>query len=213
MNSHGIVRNTLVWGMGSILLMLCAACGGGTQSEPVDIPAAGDLVVEEYDLDGFDQVEVSSFFEAVITQGSEFSVVIVAERALLPYLRVEVRGGVLRIGLEEGTLFNFEDASQRVEVTLPTLGRASVANHSTLQLNGIETADTLRLEVADFSTLSGAITAGILEIDVSSHSTLMLSGSASQVSGEVADLSDADLSQLDVDEVDVEVGDKSSLRQ
>jgi hypothetical protein len=80
-------------------------------------------------------------------------------------------------------------------------------------VDGIEIEDTLRLAVADFSTLNGTITAGMLEIDVSNHSTLIVSGSTSRVSGGVADFSDADLTQLDVDNVDVEVGDKSSLRQ
>jgi hypothetical protein len=213
MNSHGIEGKKLIWALGGILLVLCAACGGRTPGGSIDIRAAGDLVTENYDLDGFDEVEVSTFFEADIVQGSEFLVVVEAERALLPYLRVEVRGGVLRVGLDEGFLYNFEDASQRVEVTLPMLSRASVANHSTIRVDGIETEDTLRLEVADFSTLNGTITAGMLEIDVSNHSTLIVSGSTSRVSGGVADFSDADLTQLDVDNVDVEVGDKSSLRQ
>jgi hypothetical protein len=98
----------------------------------VEIPAAGDIVVDSYDLAGFDRVDVADFFETEISQGAGYRVVVEAERALGPYLEVEVRGERLQVGLKSGILHRLNDASQRLEVTLPTLARARISNHSTL---------------------------------------------------------------------------------
>lgn len=190
------------------LVVLINACGGtGT----VVIPNAGDMVVERYDLSGFQEVEVAGFFEAEITQGERYQVLVEAEQALLPYLEVKVRGGRLQVGLKPGITFNFEDASQRIEVTLPALTRARIGNHSTLQLTGFTVEEPLRLEVADFSTLRGSIDAGEVQVDVTNHSSLILDGSASSVTGQATGFSSADLTGLDAAEVNVDTDTHSTL--
>jgi len=192
------------------LAALMTACG---QSEVVEIPAVGDIVTERYDLAGFDEVEVAGFFKAQVTQGEDFKVLVEVERALIPYLEVRLRGDRLSVGLESGVRYSLEDASQRVEVTLPVLNRARVSNHSTLRLDGFETEDALRLDVADFSTLRASIAAWEIQVDVSNHSSLVLSGSATKIGGEVIGLSAANLTQLDVDDVDIAVDEISSLKE
>jgi hypothetical protein len=192
------------------LIVLIGACA---RPETVDIPAVGDTVVERYDLSGFDEVEVAGFFEAQITQGEDYQVVVEAERRLLPYLEVELSGKRLQVGLKSGVLYNFDAASQRVEITLPTLTRARIDNHSDLDLMGIAVDAPLRLEASDFSTLSGAIEAGEVQVEISNHSTLMLKGYALQVAGEVEDHSTADLTGLEAAGVSVETDRHSAVRE
>jgi len=177
----------------------------------IPLPGLGHLALD-LDLSGFQEVEVAGFFEFEIVQGESYRVAVEAERALLPYLEVKVRGGRLQVGLKPGITFNFEDASQRVEVTLPTLTCARIGNHSTLQLIGFTVEGSLRLEATDFSTLHGSIEAGKVQVEVSDHSSLTLDGSASSVTGKVSGFSSADLTGLDVADVDIEADGKSSLR-
>jgi hypothetical protein len=198
----------LIFALG--LFIPISACG---RTDTVDIPATGDIVIEHYDLSGFDQVEVAGFFKAEVTQGKEFKVLVEAERALFPYLVVRVRGGRLQVGLKPGIIFNFEEASQRVELTLPALSRASIGNHCTMQLVGLSAEETLQLEAADFSTLRGSIEARKVQVDVSNHSSLVLTGSASQVTGKVSDFGSADLADLDATDVDIEADGKSTLKR
>lgn len=193
------------------LVLICTLISACT-SQQVTIQNTGDIVVEYYDLSGFDQVEIAGFFEAEIVQGESYRVVVKAERALLPYLEVKVRGQLLQVGLKPDVSYNFEDASQRVEVTLPALTRAHIGNHSTLQLTGFTVEESLRLEAADFSTLRGSIEAEKVQIEASNHSSLTLDGSASQVTGQATDFSSADLTRLQATQIDVEVDGKSSLR-
>ncbi|NIM94134.1 MAG: hypothetical protein GTO18_10540 [Anaerolineales bacterium] len=192
------------------LLISVTACGG---VEVVEIPATGDIVAENYDLVGFNEVEIVGFFEAEVTQGEDFKVLVEAERALIPYLEIRVRGSRLFVGLKSDVQFNFEDASQRVELTLPALVFARIGNHSDLHLTSFEATEMLRLEVVDFSTLGGSVEAKKIQVEVSDHSSLTLAGSASQVMGDVSDFSSADLNRLDVAEVELEVDGKSTFKQ
>jgi hypothetical protein len=177
------------------------------------IEDTGKLVQSEYSLRGFSVVEVSGFFTAEIHQGESYRVVVEAEEALMPYLDIVVRGETLHVGLKSGYIFNFENASQRVEVTLPALTRVSISNHSTLILEDFETEETFRIGVADFGELQGAITAGVIKIEVANHGELTLSGSASQVIGEVTEFSDADLTGLKAAELDIDTDTHSTLSQ
>ena len=195
---------------GLLLSLLLGACGPG---EPVDIPAVGDLVQNDYDFSGFSEIFVETFFEVEISQGSEYSVMIECEEALVPYLQVDVRGDRLVVGLESGYEYSFEDASHRVEIMLPDLIFVRIANHSTLQLDTFVMEEQLQLEVADFSTLNGRIASGDVSIQVSNHSTIILDGTAVNVVGEVTDMSAANLSGLETTSVTVETDENSTLRQ
>ena len=196
-----------------LIAILISGCSQISQSGAVEIPAVGDIVTERYDLAGFTEVEIAGFFEAEVTQGEDFKVLVEAERALVPYLEIDVRGDRLHVGLKSGITYNIEDASQRVEVTLPTLTLARIGDHSDLQLRGFEAAETLQLEVADFSSLQGSVEAGNLQVEVSNHSSLNLTGSASQVTGEVTEFSDADLTGLEATEVNIDTDTHSTLAQ
>ncbi len=92
-----------------------------------------------------------------------------AERPMIPYLEVRVRGDRMFVCLKSGVRYNPDDTSQRVEVTLPVLTRASAGNHSTMRLDGLGSGDILQHEATDFSTLRASIAAGELRVEVSNH--------------------------------------------
>jgi hypothetical protein len=193
------------------MAVLISACGQTSQIEVVEIPAVGDIVTERYDLAGFTEVEIAGFFDAEITQGEDFKVLVEAERALVPYLEIDVRGDRLHVNLKSGIDYKIENGSQSVEVTLPRLTHALVGNHSDLRLNGIETEDDLRLEVTNFSLLQGSVEVGTLQLEVSNHSSLNLTGSASRVMGEMTNHSSADLTGLKAAEVNIDTDTQSTL--
>lgn len=193
-----------------ILVALLVTCN---PRGPVDILSAGEIIRTEYDLSDFDEISVAGFFDAEIKQGSDFQVVVECEKALVPYLKVRVRGGRLEVGLDPTYQYNFEEASQRLVVTVPGLLFVQASNHSTLQMDNFRMEEPLQLEVLDFSLLLGEINAINVHIDVSNHSTLTLEGSTVEVTGEVTDMSVVNLDKLNAETIDVEVDGKSTLRQ
>jgi hypothetical protein len=175
------------------------------------IEDTGKLEEREFPLSSFSKILVSDFFDVEIHQGETYHVILNAEEALLPYIDITVQGEALYVGLKSGYLFCFDNASQRVEVTLPTLTHVRTNNHSTLILNGFEMEETLQVDVTDFGTLRGSITAGVVEVQVTNHSDLTLRGSASQVIGEVVNFSSADLTGLQAAELDIDTDTHSTL--
>ena len=73
--------------------------------------------------------------------------------------------------------------------------------------------NSFQILLADFSTLSGSITAGVVQVEVANYSELTLSGSASQVVGQVMGFSSADLTGLKAHELDIETDTHSILHQ
>ena len=186
---------------------------GASSKNAITIKRTGEPVKSEYALSGFSEVEVCDFFEAEVRQGDTHRVTVEAEETLMPYIEVFVRGETLHVGLKSGYAFNMEDVTQRVALTLPTMACARVNNHGTLNLKDFRSDDALKLEVNDFSELSGTIAAESVQVETSNHSTLSLTGSASQVRGELTDFSDADLTGLEAGEVDIDTDTHSTLSQ
>lgn len=193
-----------------LMVFLISACGTVQQ---VDIADIGDMVVHDYDLSGFVEVEISDFFEVEIRRGENYRVMIEAENALTPYLDVVVRGKTLQIGLKSGYSYNIENASQSAKLTLPELARVEVANHSSVVIESFESSKELELKVSNFSSVAGDIEANSVRVDVSNHSTLSLSGAADKVTGEASNFSTVNLSDLDADLVDVNIETNSTLKQ
>ena len=165
----------------------------------------------EYALGGFSEIAVSDFFRVQVRQGESYRVEVSAVEALMPYLDVRVEGRTLQIGLKSEYTYNLEDASHRVQVTLPTLTRATVTGFAELRLDALKTEDALRLEVTEFGSLEGSIEVGNLQVEVSNHGELALTGSASQVAGQVTGHSDADLSGLETASLSVDTDAYSTL--
>ena len=177
------------------------------------IEDTGKLEEREFQLSGFSKLLVRDFFDVEIRQGENYRVILEAEQALLPYIDIAIQGETLSVGLKPGYLFCFDNASQRVEVTLPVLTLAQVSDHGTVVLSGFEAGDSLQLTAIDFGTLRGTVEAGDVLVEVSNHGDLTLTGSATQVMGQVLEFGSADLRGLDAAEIDINTDEYSTLDQ
>lgn len=64
-------------------------------------PAPDKTETKEYRLSGFTGLEVSSIYHVQLSRAARHAVKVEAPEFILPYLRVEVKGGVLQLGLLE----------------------------------------------------------------------------------------------------------------
>jgi hypothetical protein len=163
----------------TLISLLVSACG----SRQVTIRSAGDTILQELDLSGFEQIEVGNMFEVEVFQGERFQVIVETEESLKPYLEIETRGKTLKIGLKSGVNYTFEDATQRVEVTLPELRRVEITTKSSVAIRDFNTFGDIEIKVSDFSSLSGDIKADGIRVDIDGHSSVILSGTTQEVSG------------------------------
>jgi len=171
---------------------------------------SGNVVAEEFDLSGFDQVEVSSAFDVEIRQGDAFSVVVRVDDNVKPYLDVVRQGSTLRIGLKPFSLSGVSALTLEAEVTMPALTGLELSGASDVSVTDFKSTEPLYVEVSGASSLRGDIEAGGVRFDVSGASDVKLSGSGEDLVMGVSGASSADLADFPVADADIEVSGASS---
>jgi hypothetical protein len=171
------------------LAVLLGGCG--------DLPGltvlrgSGNLITQEEDFSGFSRVEIANTFQAEITPGDDYRVVLTVDDNLMPYLRVGQSGDTLRIGLEPGV--GVGDSNLKAQITMPRLEAVDANGASKVFLEDFQSDDPLRVTVSGASSLQGDIATGDITVDVSGASKVTLAGF-----GEDADLTASGASTLDM---------------
>jgi hypothetical protein len=170
---------------------------------PVGAPisGSGEVVTQEEEISGFDKVEVSQAFQADISQGETFSVVIRIDDNLVEYLDVGKQGSTLKIDLKIDR--PVRDATLEAEVTLPELTGLDLNGASRATLSGFQSAKALDVEASGASHLRGDVEAGDARFVVSGASHVTLGGSAGDATVDVSGASSVDLAGFPVTDASV----------
>jgi hypothetical protein len=132
------------------------------------VQGSGNTQTEKRDVAGFKSVEVSGALQVEIAAGKEFSVEVQADDNLLPLIKTEVEGGVLRIRSEKrispkGPLV--------IRVSAPDIDGIDASGASGIMLSGVKNS-ALRVESSGASKINVEGTTGTLTVDVSGASTV-----------------------------------------
>jgi hypothetical protein len=165
------------------------------------IQGSGNVVTQDFDFTGFDEVEVSNAVTAEITQGGIFGVAVRIDDNLVEHLQVTKEGSTLRIRLKPGIVPL--NATVEAEVTMPELVRLDVSGASQCTITGFSSTKALSVDVSGASGLMGGIEAGDARFDISGASHATLSGSAQDVTIDVSGASSLDLSAFPVADANV----------
>lgn len=172
---------------------------------------SGNMVTKEFDLSGFDRVNVSDAFDVEITQGGSFSVVVRVDDNFVEYLDIVKRGGTLNIELRAHSFARVNATTMEAEVTMPELTGLGLSGASDVSITGFASSETLSVHVSGASSLRGDIESGDSTFDVSGASHVSLSGSGGDLGLEVSGASDADLAEFDVGDASVQASGASSV--
>ena len=167
------------------------------------VTGSGNVVTLEQPNQGFSRVEFSHAFEADVTQGESYSVVITIDDNLEQYLQVSQSGDTLKIGFQPG-LLSLRNATMRARVTMPELTAVIGSGATQIRIDGFESGKDLRVEVSGASTLRGNIDAGNLNAEVSGASRLELAGRGQDGRINVSGASQANLASFAMQDVQVE---------
>jgi hypothetical protein len=184
---------------------------GPSSSDAVVIESNGNLVSEEYNFTGFEEIEINSLMTVEISQGEGYEIITEVEEDAVPYLRVSLEGKRLRIGLDPSKGYNTNNATLRAKITLPYFAALIVDGVSHVMLKDILCTHAVDIEVKGVSSLDGLIDGCDLSIEVSNLSKVTLDGSAQDVTVNAAGLSEVNLSSLEVQNLEYEVDETSEL--
>lgn len=191
-----------------VALLLLAGCN----LIPIQgLTGSGNLVTEEYDLDGFTEIDASSAFEVIVTRGDEFAVTLTADDNIMDRVEVDVRGERLVLGMRDLTIM-LGQITLRAEVTLPELTAITLSGASRATFDEFDVDGAFDAEASGASTISGAVNADSVRVDISGASKATLTGSARTLDALASGASTADLRDLIVEDARVEASGASTIR-
>ncbi len=122
----------------AITVLLFSACSSGF------LRGSGDVITEDEQVSNFNRVELDGPGELNISQGDEESLSVETDDNIMPYVKAEVRGDTLYLGLESGNFTSVSPTRLIYTLTLIDLNSIKVDGSGDIKSRGIETN---RLEI------------------------------------------------------------------
>lgn len=130
------------------------------------VKGSGNTQTENRDVAGFKRVEVSGALHVEIVAQKDFSVDVQADDNLLPLIKTEVSGGVLRIRSEKRIS---SDGPIVIRVSAPDIESVDASGASGINLSGVKNS-ALNIESSGASKINIEGATGTLTVDVSGAS-------------------------------------------
>lgn len=140
------------------------------------VRGSGNVITQSRDLSGYHAIEVSNALEVDVTAQKDFSLAVETDDNLIPLIRTEVSGGVLRISCDKRVSTS---GPIRIRVSAPDINNVEVSGASNVSITGIENP--------------------AFGIDVSGASKVKVEGSTSQLKAEASGASKIDAQNLAAD--------------
>jgi hypothetical protein len=147
----------------------------GNQSDV--IVGSGKMITKTWDISDFTRMQIRSTFHARITKGSSFKVTTTADDNVLPYVRVEKEGNLLKLSIEKGHNFKLKK-SPEAEIVLPALAGVELSGASAGHLEGFDAEKEVAVATSGASKLDGSLGAAKTRFDSSGASSISLQGRA-----------------------------------
>jgi hypothetical protein len=193
--------------------LLCAVSLSGCCGSllPGRITGSGTVVTQDYDISGFDQVEIHDGFQAEISVGDTFAVQLKVDENLLDHLDVLKMGSTLTIRLKPTRSYTLGNVTRRATVTMPSLVGVESSSGSEVEIHGFRSSDDLSAYVSGGGRLRGDIEAGDLEFSCSGGSDLLLTGAGGELFLEASGGSEVDLARFGVADASIEASGGSQV--
>ena len=168
---------------------------------------AGDRVTEKRAVSDFDSVHLTGSGKLTIVQGNNESLVIEADKKVLPYLKTEVKNGSLRLGFEKKFWYKpFKHHG-------PIIYRLELKNIDDLYVSGSGDvvskaikSDDLELHISGSGTIEiNNLKTNELEVHISGSGGCYLRGSAPEQSVHISGSGDYEAGKLESQDVTVTV--------
>ena len=115
----------------SAIALLLSACGVAV------VPGSGEIVFQERAVSGFSQVVFSAPGELTLKQNGDEGLVIEADDNLLQYIKTDVQGDVLYIGLEPGIINLYPSKSIQYTLNVDALTRVTLNGSGAIRAGGL----------------------------------------------------------------------------
>lgn len=162
----------------------------------------GARVEEEFDLDNFDGIRLSTDADVFITQGSDHHVRIVAQENIIDELEFKIRNKTLFIDtdhcIESYDNIEIFISVEEVEV-LAILGSGSMVSENTIEFNDIN------LEISGSGSMDLGMVGDDIEARISGSGDMFLEGEADELDFRLSGSGDLSAFNLEVRKADIQI--------
>lgn len=174
------------------------------------VTPTGRTTLETYRLSDFDSIEISSAFQADITQDKSFRIEVEADEAAVPYLDVRLRNRTLILAMKSG--LNFRNMRARATVTMPSLNSLIASGASQVKADGFTTEAKFTLEASGASRIDADLGTGDIDLTASGASHISLQGAGDKLRAIASGASHADLTKFRAQESSAVASGASSIK-
>jgi Putative auto-transporter adhesin, head GIN domain len=178
------------------------------QAQQVNDPNA-----EVREAKNYHGINVSNAFDVYLSQSNDEGVAVsAAEMKDREMIKVEVRDGILFIGLDKGWKWNSGNKKLKAYISFKLIDKLTVSGACDVFISGTLKADKLSIHQSGASDLKGKLDVKELTVDISGASDIMVSGIAAKLSVEASGASDFKGFDLITDYCDVRASGASGIR-
>jgi hypothetical protein len=160
-----------------VLILSVFLWGGIISAQQMNDPNAEVRPAKDYH-----GISVSNAFDVYLSQGGEEAVAVSAATAKdREMIRVEVKDGILYIGLEKGWKWNSGNKKLRAYISFKNIDKLSISGACDVYITGVLKADELKIDQSGASDLKGKLDVIKLQADLSGASDMQVTGTATKL--------------------------------
>ncbi len=190
------------------VLLMSLFFAGGIFAQQVNDPNA-----EVREAKNYNGINVSSAFDVYLSQSDNEAVAVSAASAKdREMIKVEVKDGILHIGLDKGWKWNSGNKKLKAYISFKQISKLTVSGACDVFISGTLKADKLTINQSGASDLKGKLDIKELTVDISGASDITVSGVAAKLNVEASGASDFKGFDLITDYCDVRASGASGIR-
>ncbi len=191
-----------------LVLITGLVMGAGIFAQQVNDPNA-----EVREAKNYHGISVSNAFDIYLSQSNDEAVAVsAADMKDREMIKVEVKEGILYIGLEKGWKWNSGNRKLKAYISFKQIDKLNVSGACDVFISGTLKADKLSIHQSGASDLKGKLDVKELTVDISGASDIMVSGIAGKLDVEASGASDFKGFDLVTDYCDVRASGASGIR-
>lgn len=170
----------------------------------------GKVITEKRTTAGYDEISVSGFYDVVLVSGTEGAITIEGEENILPHVKIEVSGNVLKI--YNGNV-SF-DTKKDVTVTVPfeQINALSLSGSGDITTKDAIVSPTLKAKLSGSGDLNLNVKSSDFEVNLSGSGDVVLKGNADNFVSKTSGSGDVDAIDLITKKADVAVSGSGDLK-
>ncbi|WP_264564095.1 head GIN domain-containing protein [Flavobacterium sp. N3904] len=155
----------------------------------------GKVITEKRTTSGYDEINVSGFFDVVLVSGKEGAISIKGEENLLPYVKVEVDGNVLKIYTEKNVNIN---TNKEIVLTVPfeQISFVSLSGSGDLKSKNTIVGSKFTAKLSGSGDLTLDVKTTDFEANLSGSGDVVLTGSSDNFVSKISGSGDVDAADL-----------------